>query len=324
MADWLTTPSARESRRPDRPAHRPCSRETPATGTIFRMSANPTRRWHPSTLIRASAVLHLGAAAATLVRPQLWPWTLSSVMANHLILVAAGLWPRSRLLGPNWTCLPQLPAPGSPGAVAITIDDGPDAEVTPAVLDVLQAHNATATFFCIGERVERHPELARAIVERHHEIGNHSYRHGHGFALLGPGTLMHEVARAQQAISTATGQWPCFFRAPAGLRNPFLEPVLARAGLQLVSWTRRGFDTVSGNSDAVTARLTRHLQAGDILLLHDGHGARTRAGAPLILEVLPRLLRTLAAAQLTTTTLRAALTRSAGVTSARAAEAAPT
>src|SRR5262249_57905773 len=100
--------------------------------------------------------------------------------------------------------------------------------------------------------------------------------------------------------------------------------VLAREGLQLVSWTRRGFDTVSGSCDAVTARLTRHLQAGDILLLHDGHGARTRAGVPLILEVLPRLLTALAAAQLTTTTLRAALAQSAGVTSARAAEAAPT
>ena len=311
MADWLTTPSARESRRPDRPAHRPCSRERPATGTIFRMSANPTRRWHPSTLIRASAVLHLGAAAATLVRPQLWPWTLSSVMANHLILVAAGLWPRSRLLGPNWTCLPQLPAPGSPGAVAITIDDGPDAEVTPAVLDVLQAHNATATFFCIGERVERHPELARAIVERHHEIGNHSYRHGHGFALLGPGTLMYEVARAQQAISTATGQWPCFFRAPAGLRNPFLEPVLARAGLQLVSWTRRGFDTVYRSAGRVLGSLTRHLRGGDILLLHDGHAARTPTGAPVILEVLPRLLHALAAAQLAPITLSAALARAA-------------
>src|SRR5262249_39015592 len=95
---------------PDRPAHSPGSREAPATGTIFRMSVTPPRRWRPSTLIRASAVLHLGAAATTLVRPQLWPWTLSSAMADHLILAAAGLWPRSRLLGPNWTRLPQLPA----------------------------------------------------------------------------------------------------------------------------------------------------------------------------------------------------------------------
>jgi peptidoglycan/xylan/chitin deacetylase (PgdA/CDA1 family) len=288
------------------------------------MSLNPARAWRPATLIRTSAVLHLAAVGTTLVRPQLWPWTLSAVITDHLVLTAAGLWPRSRLLGPNWTRLPPASAAGSRGAVAITIDDGPDAEVTPAVLDVLEAHNATATFFCVGERIEQHPLLARTIVERHHEIGNHSYRHTHGFALLGPRALAREVGRAQEAISAATGHSPSFFRAPAGLRNLFLEPVLSRAGLQLVSWTRRGFDSVSGNPDAVVARLTRGLQPGDILVLHDGHAARSYAGIPLILEVLPRLLTALATAQLTTTTLSAALMHRAGAAAAPAAEAAPT
>jgi peptidoglycan/xylan/chitin deacetylase (PgdA/CDA1 family) len=287
------------------------------------MSVSPPRTWRPAALIRGSVALHLAAAGVTLVRPQLWPWALSAVLADHLVLTAAGLWPRSGLLGPNWTRLPELRPSGSPRAVAITIDDGPDAEVTPAVLAVLEAHRATATFFCVGERVEQYPSLARAIAERH-EIGNHSYRHGHGFALLGPRALAREVARAQQAIGTTTGQWPCFFRAPAGLRNLFLEPVLARAGLQLASWTRRGYDTLSDNSDAVTARLTRHLRAGDILLLHDGHVARTRAGVPLILEVLPRLLTALATAQLTTTTLHAALRRSTAPADTQSAEAAST
>lgn len=301
----------------------PRSLDAAATGTIFGMSANPARSSRPPALIRASVALHLAAAGVTLVRPQLWPWTLSAVLADHLLVGAAGLWPRSGLLGPNWTHLPPVAASGSRAAVAITIDDGPDPEVTPGVLEVLEAHGATATFFCVGKRVEQHPALARAIVERHHEIGNHSYSHTHSFALLGPGRLTREVARAQQAISTAAGQWPGFFRAPAGLRNPFLEPVLACAGLQLVSWTRRGFDTLSSNSDAVAARLTRHLRGGDILLLHDGHTARTRTGVPLILEVLPRLLAAVAAAQLTTTTLRAAL-QSSAFANTRAAEAAPT
>jgi len=98
-----------------------------------------------------------------------------------------------------------------------------------------------------------------------------------------------------------------FFRAPAGLRNPFLEPALARANLQLVSWTRRGFDTVYGSSVRVLGSLTRDLRAGDILLLHDGHAARTPAGVPVILEVLPALLRALAVAQLAPITLRAAI-----------------
>jgi peptidoglycan-N-acetylglucosamine deacetylase len=272
------------------------------------------RPWRPSPLIRGSVVLHVGAAGLALVRPHLWPWALSAVIANHLLLTAAGLWPRSRLLGPNWTRLPPTAAsagraPLAP-AIAITIDDGPDPEVTPRVLDLLDEHHATATFFCIGERVGRYPALARAIVERRHEIGNHTHRHSMRFSLLGPGALAAEIARAQQVIAASTGQVPRFFRAPAGLRNPFLEPVLAHANLLLASWTRRGFDTMNGSAAIVLGRLTRHLQAGDILLLHDGHSARTSSGTPVILEVLPRLLSALTAAGLRPITLRAALAQS--------------
>jgi len=100
---------------------------------------------------------------------------------------------------------------------------------------------------------------------------------------------------------------PRFFRAPAGLRNPFLDPVLVRLKLRLASWTRRGFDTVSADADAVFRRLASPLKVGDILLLHDGHAAHTRAGRPVILEVLPRLLETLSARQLKSVTLRSAL-----------------
>jgi peptidoglycan/xylan/chitin deacetylase (PgdA/CDA1 family) len=116
-----------------------------------------------------------------------------------------------------------------------------------------------------------------------------------------------EISRGQETISKITGTAPRMFRAPAGLRNPFLDPILIRLGLQLASWTRRGFDTVSADADAVFRRLTTPLQGGDILLLHDGHAARTRNGTPVILEVLPRLLDTVRARGLTPVTLRSAL-----------------
>jgi peptidoglycan/xylan/chitin deacetylase (PgdA/CDA1 family) len=273
-----------------------------------------SRPGRPAPLIRASRALHLGAIGVVLVRPHWWPWALSAVVADHLLLAASGLWPRSHLLGPNWTHLPPLGAGSpagtpAPAAVAITIDDGPDPEVTSRVLDLLDEHNARVTFFCIGQRVERHPALARAIVARQHEIGNHTYRHLRRFSLLGPRGVSDEIARAQEAIGAATGEVARFFRAPAGLRNPFLEPALTRANLQLVSWTRRGFDTVNGSAARVLDSLTRHLQSGDILLLHDGHAARTPSGSPVILEVLPGLLRALATARLAPITLRAALAR---------------
>jgi len=261
-------------------------------------------RWLSSPALSASAAIHLGAACATALHPRAWPWALGAVAANHAVLTAAGLWPKSRLLGPNWVRLPA--ASGARGEVAITIDDGPDPAVTPQVLAQLDAARAPATFFCVGERVQRHADLAREIVRRH-SIENHSQRHRHDFSLLGPAGMRAEIALAQDGISRAVGSAPRFFRAPAGLRNPFLDPVLNGLSLKLATWTRRGFDTVNGNAEIVYRRLATNLRAGDILLLHDGHAARDSAGRPVILEVLPRLIGAIRAAGLTPVTLRAAL-----------------
>jgi peptidoglycan/xylan/chitin deacetylase (PgdA/CDA1 family) len=269
------------------------------------LSQESVSRWRPSPLLAASAAVHLGAAAALIARPRAWPWALSALLANHVLLAAAGLWPRSQLLGANWTRLPQRD--GLMPGVAITIDDGPDPAITPRVLRLLEGYGACATFFCIGERVLRYPELAQEIVRRGHNIENHSQRHRHNFSLLGPNGMNAEVAQAQESIFRVTGSSPQFFRAPAGLRNPFLDPVLARLKLRLASWTRRGFDTVSADADAVFRRLANALQNGDILLLHDGNAARTGRGEAVILEVLPRLLDALTARGLKSVTLRSAL-----------------
>ena len=261
-------------------------------------------RWMPTPLTKASAVIHLGAAAA-LVRPGAWPWAVGAVAADHLLLVACGLVPRSTLLGPNLTRLPEAAA--GQGYIAVTVDDGPEPEVTPRVLALLDEYGAKATFFCIGERVAQHPDLVREIARRGHSVENHSAQHRHDFSLLGPRRISHEIERAQDTIASVVGTQPLFFRAPAGLRNPFLQPVLARLGLRLASWTRRGFDTVERDPGTVLAKLERNLRAGDILLLHDGHAAATRGGTPVILEVLPRLLATVRAARLSPVTLRAAV-----------------
>ena len=262
-------------------------------------------RWRPTPLVHASLGVHAGALALVLARPSAWPWALGAVLVDHALLTAAGLTPRSALLGPNWTRLPESAA--GRRQLAITVDDGPDPRITPRVLDLLDERGAKATFFCIGERVQRCAELAREMVRRGHSVENHSQRHLNYFSLLGPRSLIAEIERAQDTIGITTGQHPLFFRAPAGLRSPFLDPVLSRLGLRLASWTRRGFDTVSGSAQTVLGKLTRGLAAGDILLLHDGHAAVTGSGVPVILEVLPRLLDALAAAELTPVTLRAAL-----------------
>lgn len=261
--------------------------------------------WRLPPLILASIVLHGLALLLVLAQPQHWPWILGAVALNHLLVAAVGLWPRSHWLGSNWTRLPA--AATARNEIALTIDDGPDPLVTPQVLDLLDRYTARATFFCVGAKAARHPELCREIVRRGHAVENHSQHHRHHFSLMGSRGMAREVQAAQDTIGAITGQRPLFFRAPAGLRNPFLDPVLTRLGLQLASWSVRGFDTRVGDAGRVTTRLLHGLKAGAIVLLHDGNAARTPAGVPVILEVLPAVLESAAAARLKPVTLPQAL-----------------
>jgi peptidoglycan/xylan/chitin deacetylase (PgdA/CDA1 family) len=239
------------------------------------------------------------------VLPEAWPWAFGSVAANHAVLGAFGLWPRSTLLGPNLT---RLPGPSAARReVAITFDDGPDREITPRILDRLDRRGARATFFCIAERAERHGALCREIVARGHSIENHSLRHRVTFPLLGLRGFREEICAAQDILVQVTGTRPRFFRAPAGLRNPMLDPVLHGLSLALVSWTRRAFDTRRSDPQRVVRELARGLSAGDILLLHDGQPARTPDGEAVSLAALPPLLDAIETAGLRTVTLSQAI-----------------
>lgn len=265
----------------------------------------PGSNWKPTLAIDLSILVFAGGLLVILWQPGLWAWTAGIVLLNHALLSVAGLIPRSTLLGPNIIRLPENA--GRRGEVAITIDDGPDPEVTPQVLDILDRYQAKATFFCIGKCAVQHPELCRDIIRRGHTVENHSLSHPWFFALLDPWSIHREVHEAQRVLSEISGQTPRFFRATAGLRSPELEPVLAHCGMRLCSWSRRGFDTSESDTDKVLMKLTRDLQGGEILLLHDGNAARTVQGQPVILEALPRLLDVLARSNLHSVTLRSAI-----------------
>ncbi len=239
------------------------------------------------------------------MQPSWWPMALTTLVADHAVITASGLWPTSTWLGPNLRRLP--PAAVARSEVALTIDDGPDPAVTPFVLDLLDRLDAKATFFCIGTRVRAHAALAREIVVRGHAVENHSDRHRHDFSLLGPKRFDREIGAAQQAIADTVGVVPRFFRAPAGLRNVFLEGALRRHDLTLTSWTRRGFDTVRTDPGRVAGRLTAGLAAGHILLLHDGHAARNSDDVPVIVEALPLVVAAIRGAALAPVTLAMAM-----------------
>ncbi len=232
-------------------------------------------------------------AVVLLAQPSWGWWVLGALLCNHLVLSAAVLWPRGRWLGPNLNRLPRSAAGRS--EISLTFDDGPDAQVTPQVLDLLDRYAAKASFFCIGAKAAAFPDTVREIARRGHSVENHSYGHPLAFAFYGMSALRREVESAQTVIAGITGRAPQFFRAPAGFRSPLLDPVLARCGMRYVSWSRRGYDAVCRDPARVLQRLARGLAAGDVLVRDAGARARTDAGEPVVLAVLPALLDQLTA-----------------------------
>lgn len=246
--------------------------------------------WKQTPLfIKASILLHMALLICLVGAPTLWRWWLAIFLANHLVISLVGLWPRSSWLGPNWTKLP--PAATARNEIALTIDDGPEPAVTLPVLDILDTYQVKATFFYIGSKAAQHPELCREIIKRGHAIENHSQHHSVFFSMFGYQKMKNEILAGQETLQTITGIRPQFFRAPAGLRNPFLDPALKQLGLHLASWSVRGFDTRINDAEKVQDKLIKGLLPGAIVLMHDGNAARTSANEPVIVSVLPAVLK---------------------------------
>jgi peptidoglycan/xylan/chitin deacetylase (PgdA/CDA1 family) len=169
----------------------------------------------------------------------------------------------------------------------LTIDDGPDPVTTPLVLDVLDRHQARATFFVIGDQVVRFPELTAEIVRRGHAVANHTATHpASSLWRAGPRRTAREIEQCGRAILSARVPAAPYFRAPAGIKNPFLHRELSRRGLRLVAWSARGFDCTA-DPDTAERRILRQVRPGAIVLLHEGREDRSRV--ELIDRVLGRL-----------------------------------
>ncbi len=156
--------------------------------------------------------------------------------------------------------------------VALTFDDGPDAEVTPKVLDALKAAGATATFFTIGRCLEANPALARRIHAEGHELGNHSYAHSRTLNFAREKGMQREILKGADTIQSVTGRTSMpLYRPPVGLKSPPLARVAGRLGLKVVNWSLHGHDTGSAPADKIARQLLERVRAGDIIVLHDGH-----------------------------------------------------
>jgi peptidoglycan/xylan/chitin deacetylase (PgdA/CDA1 family) len=156
--------------------------------------------------------------------------------------------------------------------VALSFDDGPDPEVTPAVLDALARHGARATFFSVGQRVEAWPELAQRVVAEGHELGNHSWRHSRWEPFSSPRAQIAEIERAERAIAAIAGNGASpLYRAPFGVKSPPFVVAANAKRLTVVAWSVHSRDTRGTDSAQIAARVLQRIRAGDIVLMHDGH-----------------------------------------------------
>lgn len=204
-------------------------------------------------------------------------WALAALaLAAGLAVLSVGLFhPRVQLFGP---CVWR--GPRTRPRVALTFDDGPHPDTTRRVLQVLEAHGVKATFFVVGAQVERHPELARELVARGHELGNHTFRHGVTSDLFLAGRLAEDVARCQRTIEQVTGQKARWYRPAVGIRNPPVHAAARRVGLPVVTWSDAARDGAWPFTAQKAKAMAARAQGGDILVLHDG----TRPGQEALRE----------------------------------------
>ncbi|HWA27336.1 MAG TPA: polysaccharide deacetylase family protein [Lacunisphaera sp.] len=154
--------------------------------------------------------------------------------------------------------------------VWLTIDDGPDPTDTPQILALLAAHGARATFFVIGERAARYPEIIRAIVAAGHEVAHHTQTHPLATFWYASPTRVARELDAALAVLGPLGVKPTRFRPPAGIKNPWLAAALRARRLEAVGWSARGLEIGASNPHVVADRVLRDLAPGAILLMHEG------------------------------------------------------
>lgn len=245
----------------------------------------------------AAGGMAVGARAALGTPPPLFPTLVG--FAGYLALGTAGVfWPERGMYGSTLWQGPARPE------VALTFDDGPSPKTTPRVLEELARSGTRATFFAVGRKAARYPELIRAIVDAGHEVGLHGYEHDRLFSLRGSAHVARDIRRTQAVLVDAGAPTPLLFRPPIGFVSHFTVGGARQAGVTLVGCSARALDGVRrATPEKVGARLVRALRPGALLAMHDA--AERDDYEPASLAALPHVLSALRERDLRAVTLSA-------------------
>ena len=174
--------------------------------------------------------------------------------------------------------------------VALTFDDGPNPDATPAILDALGAEGIHATFFVLGRHADRWPAIVARAASEGHVIGNHGYHH-RKLIWRAPNYVREDISLGTTAIERAGAARPRMFRAPHGQRNPWVTPIARAAGQRTVGWTLGVWDTALPGPSVIADRVFRGTRRGSIVLLHDGDGYDPAGDRMQTAHALPLIIR---------------------------------
>jgi len=168
--------------------------------------------------------------------------------------------------------------------ITLTFDDGPDAENTPKILEILEKHNLPATFFLIGKKAKEQVHLVRLIISRGHLVGLHSYSHSFYFDFYRNEKMEQDLLKAEEIIMKETGKSPLLFRPPYGVTNPTLAKVVKKLGYKVIGWSVRSLDTTIKDAEKVAGRVIGKLHPGAVILMHDTQDVTPEALEKIILK----------------------------------------
>ncbi|HWI61685.1 MAG TPA: polysaccharide deacetylase family protein [Symbiobacteriaceae bacterium] len=155
--------------------------------------------------------------------------------------------------------------------VALTFDDGPDTTYTPQILDILERAGAPASFYVMGNRAERLPEVTQRMARVGGEVGNHAYEEAHlDLRRISPAEMLRSLSRTHEIITNLTGQAPVTFRPPFGFYNTMVLSTAQRFGYQTVLWDVDAQDWQSLSGQQILQNVLPKVQNGSIILMHSG------------------------------------------------------
>ena len=218
-----------------------------------------------ATTARILFIVAIACAAAIQWQYGLPVWVYFAIILAYLLIVFYG----SYFIHARFFINSLWHGDRTKKTIAITFDDGPMAEFTPQLLDLLKKEQVPAAFFLIGKNIAKNEPLVKRMIDEGHTIGNHSFSHTYWFSLNKANFILSDLQQCDETIMRAVGKKPRLFRPPYGVTNPMVAKAVKAGGYQSIGWSIRTYDTNATDAGLLLRKSLKNLSNGDIILFHD-------------------------------------------------------